>query len=219
MVCVFYTWSSVSNTMNYIAKEDKRISWNDLCKIAEEKELLNPKVWAYIISSPKLLLELWYINSFGRCRTLVDIKLALSHKKPVQTGTNSIDWNKTIQNKNIAVRGESYGHSFFICWYDDERQLLICENSYWKEEFANWYFFIKYEDLDLLFDSKYIMTDTPRETYDQAILDNINIDIAKEMYKMGLWNWKNAKTPMTREEVMTVLYRVMEKLESKFNLK
>ena len=158
--CVFFTGSSISNTMNYIAKEPERISWEELCDIAIGKWVLDPKKWAYISSSPKLLLELGYIQSYWRCRTLTDVKKAIYNKKPVQTWSNSIDRSKTKANKNIVVRGNSYGHSFFICWYDDDTEIIICENSYWSDSFDNWYFYINYSDFDILFSSLYVMTDT-----------------------------------------------------------
>jgi len=163
--CVFYTWSSISNTMNYIAKEDTRISWDELCKMAINKWLLNPTRGAFISSSPELLQELWYIKTYWNCRTLEEVKLAIYNKKPVQTWSNRINRDKTKENNNRAVEWWSYGHSFFICWYSDTEELLVCENSYWKDSYKLWYFFIKYEDYDLLFQSKYIMTDMSKEEY------------------------------------------------------
>ncbi len=210
--CVFYTWSSISNTMNYLAWEPERISGHRLSQIAIQKWLLNPEKGAYIISSPKLLKELGYITWFARCRSLQDIKLSLYHKKPVQTGSNTISWSKTKKNNNIAVKGSSYGHSFFICWYDDEKELLKCENSYWPEEYDHWYFYIKYSDLNLLYLSKYVMTDKPNaETlYKEKIKANIDLELAKKGFELWLWNWLNPKQSASRQEVIVMIMRALE---------
>lgn len=157
--CVFFTGSTISNTMNYLNKEKQRISGKELCSIAENKGLLDRKKWAYISSSPKLLKELWYIEAYARAKSLYDVKLSLSKNKPIQTWSVRINRTKTKENDDIVVSWSSYGHSFTICGYDDEREVLICENSYGIDDFHNWYFYIKYDDFSLLFESKYIMTD------------------------------------------------------------
>ena len=203
--CVFFTWSSITNTMNYIANESERISWTDLCKIAIEKDLLDPEKGAYIVSSPKLLKELWYITAYWLCRNLEDIKISLFNKKPVQTGSNLIDWIKTKANNNIAVRGSSYWHSFFICGYDDEKEVLICENSYWEESYDNWYFYINYSDIDLLFLSKYVMTDTQEEV--------------KSDYEKFLDRWYINQPNPTRVLDEKLFWTLMERILTNNNLK
>ncbi len=219
MGCVFYTWSSISNTMNYIAWESQRISWHDLSAIAIERKLLNPKKWAFISSSPKLLKDLWYITAYANCNSLNQIRLALFHKKPVQTWSRRIDWKETRANNNIAIEWSVYWHSFFICWYDDNKKLLICENSYWEESYTNWYFFIKYEDINLLFNWKYVMTDKVDADllYKKQIMENINIEKAKEAMTNWFWSWINPTWTASREEVATMNQRVYEKLLKKID--
>lgn len=208
--CVFFAWSSISNTMNYINKEDSRISWAKLCDIAINAWYLDPNVWAYVSTSPRLLRDLELISAYWLCKTIDDVKLSLYHKKPVQTWSNSIDWNATKWNNNVAVRWSSYWHSFFICWYDEE--YLICENSYWENEFDKWYFYIKYSDFDLLFNSKYTMTDTKwaDTLYKEKVRSEINLEDAKKFYDRGFTNWLNPTENITREEVWATMERMIK---------
>lgn len=157
--CVFYTGSTICNTLNFLHKEKERISGIELCNEAEKMGLLDRQKWAWLISSPKLLKRLWYIESYARARTLDDVKLSLANNKLVQTGSNRINRKETIKNNNVVVEWESYWHSFAICWYDDIKKILICENSYGEEKFDDGYFYLKYEDFGLLFESRYVMTD------------------------------------------------------------
>lgn len=208
--CVFYSSSSISNTMNYITWSNVKISWSKLCEIAVKEWLLDKNSGAYIVSWPKLLLKLWYIEWYWLNETIYDIKKSICNNMPVLTWSKSISWNETIKNDNIAVKWNSYGHAFFICGYDDNKWYFICENSYWENKYEKWYFYLKYTDFNLLFNSKYSMIDKKDliTDYQQKILDWISLEWAKRMFLEKKWNWKDPKKPMSREEVMEVLSRM-----------
>lgn len=212
--CVFFTWSNVSNTMNFCKNEIARISWGELCTKAVAKWYLDKNAWAYVQSSPKLLKELWFISTYALCSSLEDIKTSIVNDKPVQTWSNSIDWSATINNNNIVVEWSSYWHSFSIMWYDDNNQWLICENTYWPNAFDKWLFYLPYSKLNLLYNAKYTMTDIVGATIDNTILSNINLQDAKTAYTNWIWNWLNGTAPATREEVASMIERMYEKLKT-----
>jgi hypothetical protein len=57
------------------------------------------------------------------------------------------------------------------------------------------------------------MTDISETKYDEAILKNIDLEWAREMYKLWYWGGTNAKAPMSKQEVMSVLYKLMKDLK------
>ena len=108
--CVYFTGSSVSNTMNYINWESQRISWKSLSKIAHERGLLDLNKWAWVVWSPQLLLSLWYITAFARAKSLNDIKIAINDNKPVQCPEcHSTEYEETIDfETNRAFQTRTY---------------------------------------------------------------------------------------------------------------
>lgn len=210
MGCVFYAWSSISNTMNFLKGEPEKISGLELSKIAIDEWLLNINEWAYVSSSPKLLKKLGYIEAYWLCRTIEEVKLSIFNGKPVQTGSNKISWNLTRKNNNVAVgKTNSPWHSFFICGWNKE--WFICENSYWEEKYNGGYFTLRYEDYNLLFNSKYAFTDTPNAQilYKKKMMEKINLEEAKEAFELWIWNGQDATLPVSREECATMILRAI----------
>lgn len=153
--CVFFASSEVYNTQN---DRGNSIEAEWLSDKAVEKWLLDSNSGAYIQSGPKLLKQLWRITSYARCKNIEDMKKSLADWRPILVWSNSIDWSET-RKKWIAVRWNSYWHGFQIPWYSDPSWVFICENTYWEDNYVNWLFLIKYEDIDLLYHSKYVFFD------------------------------------------------------------
>lgn len=142
------------------------------------KWLLDTKAWAYIIDAVKSSKEMWIINGYTTVRTLEEIKSAIANDRPVVCGSNKINRKLTFPAPYIAVRWDSYWHCFFISWYDDEKQVLICENSYWIL-FDKGRFYIKYSDIDILFPSKFAI-----------YIDDTNFNKLNELIKQAK-KWGN----------------------------
>jgi len=72
---------------------------------------------------------------------------------------------------------------------------------------------LRYSDFWLLFNSKYSLVDKedPILAYNKKIMNDIDLEKAKEWFKLWLWDWKRPRDNMSRQEVMTVLLRTMEK--------
>lgn len=153
--CVFF-WES--NNINEIYNKFwiRRIitNWKDLADEAISKWVLDIKQGAFLIDWPKIAKDMGLINWFAIVSALEEIKHSIVNFWPISVWSNSIDWKETLTNNNIAVAWSSYGHKFIIVWYDDEKELLICENSFWKNYNDNWRFYLKYSDLWLLFNTK-----------------------------------------------------------------
>lgn len=153
-MCTAFSNTSWANEILSKRMVDKKHKWIELWMYMVTKWLLDIKAWAYIIDACKCAKEQWIINWYTTVKTLNEIKSAIANDRPVMVGSNQINRKETLNAPYIAIRGSSYWHAFFIAWYDDEKKLLICENSYW-DKFDNWRFYIKYEDLDILFSGKF----------------------------------------------------------------
>jgi len=212
-MCVFYNTTHWINILNKIewskTFQDGKALWLE----AIDKWLLDPKNWAYIVNWPKLLKQKGLIKWYALIHTLDEIRHSIDNNRPVSTWSNKIDWRAWLKIPYILSEWPSYWHAFLIIWYDDASQLLVIKNSYWDWKFDNGKNYLKYSDIWLLFNSKYSLIDQedPIITYKQKIMAWINIEKAKEAFELWLWNWENPTKPMSREEVMTVLLRIMEK--------
>lgn len=152
MWCVWYANAHWTNINNY----QTIYGWLVFDRMV--KRWWASLLWgAYVIEWPKQALIDKRIIGYTRIKTLEECKQALTNKNTIQTWSKLINRKKTRQNKNIVVKWTSAWHSFIINWFDDKNKLLICKNSYGLDDFDKWLFYLKYEDFDLLFNSKYIL--------------------------------------------------------------
>lgn len=96
--------------------------------------------------------------------------------------------------------------------YKKWNNIRIIDNYSWKKIFndyinnnlevlqKNWVFFISAY--------LYLLKD---ETMAEEIKNNIDLEWAKIMFEKWFWNWLNAREPMSRQEVMQVLYKILNK--------
>lgn len=153
--CVFFgEANNINEIYNKFGINRVITKWVDLADEAIDEWVLDIKKGANLIDWPKLAKKMNLINWFASINWLDEIKQALVNHWPVSVWSNLIDWEETQTNNNIVAKGWSYWHKFIIVWYDDTQKLLICENSYWKELFYKWRFYLRYDDLNLLFNTK-----------------------------------------------------------------
>jgi len=152
--CVFYWEANTINEIRYRKKINKLVDWKDIAYRAIEDWVYNAEKGAYLIDWPKISKRMGLIDWYTVCNSLEDIKQAIYLNWPVWVGSNQVNWSETNKNNFIVVKWKSYGHKFIIVWYDDLLKTFTCENSYWKSVFDNWRFYLKYDDLDLLFQTK-----------------------------------------------------------------
>lgn len=216
-MCVFYSTAHGNNEQNIIEGSKVRIKWKDFWLIASQRNLLDLKRWAKIKSWPDLAKDLKYIKGYSLVQELEEIKDSLVNNKPIVVGTNKGKWIAARKSPYILELGESYGHGFVIIGYDDnyEGWCLIYKNSYWENWWDEGKFYIRYTDFkDILYYSKYSLLDEidPIIDYKQQVMKKINIPMAKVGFELWIWNWQEAEKPMTREEVVTVVLRTVEKV-------
>jgi len=152
--CVFFGEANSINEIRYKQGIKGIVKWEIIANYAELKGRLDRKVWALLIDWPKCSLELQYIDGYAQCETIQDVKQALVNQWPVWVWSNQINRTKTSKSPYIVVAWDSYWHKFVIVWYDDNKSVFICENSYWPNKFDNWRFYLKYENFNLLFYTK-----------------------------------------------------------------
>lgn len=215
-MCVYYSNSHNSNIMNFLEGSDVRTTWKDLWLEAESKGMLDVKKGAYLSDWPKLLKQKGLISGYVKVSTLDEIKDSIFNKSPVSVWSNKIKWSAVKVAPFTVIEGNSYWHAFLIIWYDDDKKVFICKNSYGKDKYDNGRFYLKYEDIGLLFNSKYSLVDTvdPIVSHKEKIKSEINIEKAKEAFDLWIWNWKDPKKEPTREEVATMVLRWLEKLKN-----
>jgi hypothetical protein len=141
------------------------------------------------------------------------MKQALSNNRILHTWSNKIAWKKMWAD-NIAVRGVSYGHCFIIIGYDDDSWVFIVQNSYWSDFEDKGYFYIKYEDIDILFtcytfevDQKNILL------YKQKIMEKLSPE-ESEAFELWIWNWLDWENSASRKDVAKMILRWLKKLKN-----
>lgn len=214
-MCVYFTSSHNSNIMNNLEKSEVRTSWKELWLEAIKMGMLDINSGTYLVNWPKFLKKKGLITGYVKVNTLEEIKHSIFNNRPVSVWSNKIKWSIVKKPPFIVEKWDSYWHAFVIIWYDDEKELFTLKNSYWKESFDNGRFYLRYDDLNILYPSKYSLIDSvdPIIVYKKKIMEWINIPKAQEAFELGLWNWKDATKPASREEVATMILRGLEKLK------
>ena len=212
--CVFYSDSQGSNIMNFLEGSDVRSKGSEMCDYAEENGMFDPKSWAYIINWPKVGTKMGYLDGYAIVTTLEEIKHSIAHKRPVQCGSNQIDWFSATEENGWTVHaGKSYGHSIILDGYDDTKEHLRIKQSY--DKWDSGHQFINYSELGLLYPTRFSLIDKADPiitNYKKSIMENITIDSAKTAFENGIWNGLDPKQPASREEVAAMIQRAFEKL-------
>lgn len=159
--------------------------------------------WWSLQGALKMFKDLGLIDGYTRCFTLEDEKNALAREQIIYTGSNRIDWERTRQNWNIAVVGDSYGHIFAKIGYDDEKRLWICKDSSGLDKWDNWIFYVKYSDE--IFFSRYAVTDKNSIDSILALQSAKRQELARSK---GWWDWKRGKEPASRYECAVMAQRM-----------
>lgn len=217
MMCVYYSTWHWSNEENFLEWSDVRINNKDFWLKALDLGRLDVDAGALVSNWPKTARDLWYIKGWALIKTVDDAKHSIFKKRPIVVWSNQIKWSLWY-NDPFVLWGDSWSwHAILIIWYDDDYMgwCFILKNSYWSERYDNWKMYLKYTDFNLLFTSKYSLIDQedPILEYKKQIMENIDLEKAKEMFEKWYWNWKNPRDPMSRQEVMTVLWRILDEIK------
>jgi len=90
-------------------------------------------------------------------------------------------------------------------------KVIKIDDNYFKSKKYNTYINNKIKDLKdnwVFFPSAYLFL--YKKTMADTIRDNIDLEKAKEMFDKGLWNGLDPRKSMSRQEVMTVIWRVLD---------
>lgn len=167
-LCVAYGSSECAN-------EWANVLW--LWKVSSPEKVANwirtyldseiDKRGTYIQYWPKALQQMSKIHSYTSATTLDWVKRALAMWLPISTWTNSFNWTLTWRWA-VAVKGSWYWHFISIVWYDDDMTradyswraytwFLIVENTWGKNWWDNWLYYIPYELFSSLYGWKYAL--------------------------------------------------------------
>ncbi|MFH1320521.1 MAG: C1 family peptidase [Bacteroidota bacterium] len=144
---IYYNSRSISGTVD----SDSGIYLRDGCKAMQKYGSSLELAWPYLpikfSCKPSILAYLTgrfnRIESYYRCCTIKDIKLALSKQIPVISGieiySNFLRYEKGIYNK---ISGNNIGgHAMLVVGYDDTKNAFLIRNSWgllWGEKGYCW---------------------------------------------------------------------------------
>lgn len=223
MWCVYFASSMHDNNINRRDWIKDRSFWWELCDSSKTRSSIH---WDYIINWPKLLKSLWLIEWYVNISSFDEMIDCLNRSMPVHTWSNQINWTKTNNSKDKkAIIWKWSWHCFHIIWYNKswnikfERKHIIPNNCFIIKDssdmFDFWYFYIWFEDIWVLFDSKFTFINDTKIllNYKNKIMENIKLESSKKAFELWIWNWENPSMNITREEAAAMIYRMYEKLK------
>jgi len=214
-MCVFYSTWHWSNEENFLEWSDVRINNKDLWLKALELGRLDVEKGAMVSDWPKTARDMWLIKWWALIETVDEAKHSIFKNRPIVVWSNKIKWSLWYKAPFVLWGNSWSWHAVLIIWFDDnyEGWCFIIKNSYWPEKYDHGKFYLKYTDFNLLFGWKFSLIDQEDQilSYKEKIMENIDLEWAKKQFKKGNWNWLNPRDPMSRQEVMAVMYRQDEK--------
>ena len=205
MWCTHYSRAEASNYLTW-----KRLQGSYLCETSQTLDKLKGD---YTKNPIDRIRKDWIISWYAQVKTLLAIKHSLANKRPIATWSNKINWAETKLSWTAVIWTWSW-HRFHIIGYDDDKQVLICKNSYWPDYMIKGNFYIKYEDLWCLHNTKLSLIEnkTLIDNYKQKIMNDIKLESAK-LFIAREWkytNWERPQDNITREEMWAILERVLQ---------
>lgn len=133
-------WSGIY--LDYVDRRDVALDWYDAdikagsTMMNQIQQMLDEELikWYYFVSKK--------VNAM--CTTL-------DRNNVIFTGSRNINWKETRKSPYLAVEWTAYGHFFLIVGYDMLKRHFICLNSYGEVSYDEWYFYLSFDDIDLLF--------------------------------------------------------------------
>lgn len=217
--CVFYAMTHATNEQNFLEWRDNP-QYEDIQKFEElsaaynskkayEAGLLRLKSWANIQDGPKFAVKLGLSAGFTKITSVQAAKQSLFERQMVQIGTGKIDWIKTIRdNDNVIAPGTCYNHSMMFDGYDDTIHggCFIVRNSLGEFGKYRGRHFLKYEDFDILFPSKYAYIDKSNKELMDQYKAKMKIERA---IKEGFISDVRLNEYGTRQEAVYVMRRII----------
>jgi len=189
--CVFYTMTHITNEQNFL-------EWRDNPQYSEVQEftegsaavnagkaydagLLALNSGAFIQDGPKFAVKQGLSSGYTRLTSVEATKQAIFERQLVSVATGRIDWVKTIRdNDNVVVPGKCYNHNMMLDGYDDTIHggCFIMRNSLGEFGKYRGRHFLKYEDFDILFPSKYAFIDKSNSEIIETYRANMRVQRA-----------------------------------------
>jgi hypothetical protein len=136
-----------------------------------------------------------YITGRVKIFTAQECEENLIKWRTIVTGSKKIDRKKTKTSAgNIAVIGTWAAHLVVIVWYDRNKELLRCMNSYWPNYMDNGFFYVKYSDIPSLYSMYALLDKKDLRTINQWRMKIFANQRAKKMWGKVYWynpsNWR-----------------------------
>jgi len=225
--CVLYAnAASLGYLMNYEFSEKELL---EIIDSAEKDYWWKEDLWMYFSKWVDCVRHYWNNKYPDRkvktFRTTIGddnftIALKMNHRLVVGYRT-STEYYKDSQDDWIISWEEFNDHIGWHCVstllssedsISTQDWILIQDNYTWSKKF-NIYYNNKIEKLKetgTYFSSAYIYL--KEKTMEETIKENIDLEWAKEMFDKWYWNGLNPRDNMSRQEVMSVLNRIMKDL-------
>lgn len=167
MSCTAQATCEASNTIRKIKADKTNNSWFTHWDYMVEQGLWWRQRWAYLIDAIKSAKDRWILDMYYRVRSIEQMKdVIYSYSTLIVTWSSKINRTRLKQTNYIVDKVDSwYWHAFYVLWFDDEKELIVCANSYWDKYWDKGKFYIPYNlFFDLVFNSCYSIVVNPEWT-------------------------------------------------------
>ena len=147
--CTAFSTTTAANIGKWHkADEETEYSGFTLWDIMKEKGTMKP-YWAFVIDAIKEGKTQGYFDSYYQVNNIDEIKSAIYRWDAIVTGSNKIDWTKTV-DWLVKEKTKWYGHAFTLIGWDDQKEInwhiwaIYAENSWGKSAQDGGWFWIPY---------------------------------------------------------------------------
>jgi len=223
--CVLYAnAASLWYTMDYEFSEKELL---EIVELAEKEYWWKEDYWMYISKWVDCVRNYWNkkfpdnkVKTFRMTIGDEDFAKALKNNYRIVVWYRTCrEYYKDSQDDWIVQWEEFSNFHWWHCvsslfWVAEiiakDEWILIQDNYTWSKKFNIYYNnkIAKLKNSWTFFPSAFIYL--KEKTMADTIKDNIDLDAAKEMFDKWYWNWLNPREPMSRQEVMTVLKRILD---------
>ncbi len=197
MACGSYSQIHGTNTHNTYNIEwmtyDPYLHWQAFVE-AHKTDTYDPiEQWSSIQAQLAFQKKQWYITGRVKIFTAQEAEENLIKWRTIVTWSMNIDWKKTKASADkIAVIGKWAAHLVVIVWYNRDKELLVCMNSYWPDYMDKGFFYVRYSDISSLYSMYALLDKKDLRTINQWKMKILAVQRAKKMG--GKIYWYNQKT-------------------------
>lgn len=214
--CVLYANAWVISDLTWYKFSEAELL--EICDLAEKTYWWNENSWMTLVRWTDCLRN-WWNKKFPE-NTLTSFRLTIWDKQfaeALQKKHSLVVWYYTSKEYYLdsqldwIIDWENFPRNWWHAVRTNYDETIKIDDNYEGKKKFNTYINDKIEILKnnyVYFPSAYLFLKD--KTMEETIKENIDLERAKKAFDLWLWNWLNPREPMSRQEVMTVLHKVLE---------